>query len=406
MGNQQTFTKYALVSLWLAIVIVAISISGSRAYAADELSLTRLDGSTIRTTDLDAAVTRAMNESGVPGVGIVVIHKGEIAYVKTYGWRDKEKKLPLTVDSVMPVGSFSNVVFAYTVMQLVAEGVLELDKPIAKYLQKPLPDYAGYQDLTNDQRWKHITVRMLLDETSGFADWRASETDQKLKIHFKPGAQFAYSSEGTGLLQLVVETRTQTHLEEMMQEHVFQPLEMNRTSMVWSAAFASDYANGYDPAGRAVMLNPNARAEAADSMLTTTADLARFLQAVMAEKLLRNKIREEMLGQQVQITSKREFPTLNEEITDEYKPIRLSYGLGWGLYTTSYGRAFFKDGRGPGWSNYVVCFDQPRTAVMIVTNSSDAGRIFRSVLQELLKDVSGPMEWEGFANQTSRSTDP
>ena len=396
--------KYATLWLWLALL--AMTACASRAYAADELSMTRLDGSTIRTTDVDASITRAMHESGVAGVGIVVIHKGEIAYLKTYGWRDKEKKLPLTINSVMPVGSFSNVMFAYTVMQLVAEGVLELDKPITKYLQKPLPNYTGYEDLANDPRWKHITVRMLLDETSGFADWRASETDQKLKIHFKPGVQFAYSSEGADLLQFVAETRTQTRLEEMMQEHMFEPLEMTRTSMVWSTAFASDYANGYDVAGRAVIPNRNARAEAADSMLTTIADLARFLQAVMAEKLLRNKIREEMLSPQVQITSKHEFPTLNEETTEEYKPIRLSYGLGWGLYTTPFGRAFFKDGRGPGWSNYAVCFDQPKTAVMIVTNSSDGQRMFQSVLQEVLKDVSGPMEWEGFANQTSRSTDP
>jgi CubicO group peptidase (beta-lactamase class C family) len=393
-------------TLWLCLALLAMTVCGKRAYAADDLSLTRLDGTTIRSTDVDATITRAMNESGVAGVAIVVIHKGEIAFLKTYGWRDKEKKLPLTINSVIPVGSFSNVVFAYTVMQLVAEGVLDLDKPISKYLEKPLPDYSGYQDLANDPRWKHITPRMLLDQTSGFADWRSSEADQKLKIHFKPGAQFAYSSEGADLLQLVAETRTQTHLEEMMQEHVFEALEMTRTSMVWNTAFATDYAHGYDAAGHAVTPNRNARAEAADSMLTSTADLARFLQAVLAEKLLRNKIREQMLSPQVQITSKHEFPTLNQETTEEYKTIRLSYGLGWGLYTTPYGRAFFKDGRGAGWSNYVVCFDQPKTAVMILTNSENGESIFRNILDKVLKDVSGPMDWEGFTNSTTRSTDP
>jgi hypothetical protein len=118
---------------------------------------------------------------------------------------------------------------------------------------------------------------------------------------------------------------------------------------------------------------------------------------------LRNKIREQMLSAQIAITSKHEFPTLSEGSTEEYKTIRLSYGLGWGLYTSAYGRAFFKDGRGTGWSNYAVCFDQPKTAVMIVTNSGDGERIFRSVLEGLLKDVAGPMEWEGFGEGSGPS---
>ena len=54
--------------------------------------------------------------------------------------------------------------------------------------------------------------------------------------------------------------------------------------------------------------------------------------------------KELMLTPQIEITSKHQFPTLERQTTDENKAIRLSYGLGWGLFFTPYGRAFFKEG--------------------------------------------------------------
>jgi CubicO group peptidase (beta-lactamase class C family) len=93
---------------------------------------------------------------------------------------------------------------------------------------------------------------MLLSHTSGFANWRWMEEDRKLKIHFEPGSRYAYSGEGIDLLQLVVETITKTPLEELMQERLFQPLGITRTSMIWHERSKSDYANGYDQYERSV----------------------------------------------------------------------------------------------------------------------------------------------------------
>ena len=50
---------------------------------------------------------------------------------------------------------------------------------------------------------------------------------------------------------------------------------------------------------------------------------------------------------------------------------RLSYGLGWGLYFTPYGKAFFKEGHDEGWRHYAVIFDDQGTGILIVTNSSN-----------------------------------
>jgi CubicO group peptidase (beta-lactamase class C family) len=378
------------------LLLATIAAVCAASVAAEPLTVTRLDGSTITATEIDSTMTRLMKAAEVTGAGIAIFNDGKIVYSKGYGSRDKEKNLPLTTDSVMSAASFSKVAFGYLVMELVDRGVLDLDKPVYQYLRKPLPEYENYVDLANDPRYKSITARMLLSHTSGFPNWRYAEEDRKLKIHFEPGSRFAYSGEGIDLLQLVVETITTKPLAELMDEDVFRPLGMTRTSMVWQGRFESDYANGYDEYGRSLGPQKRKNADAAGSMQTTVSDFARFVQAVMDGELLQNKTREQMLSPQIQITSMHEFPTFSDETTDENKAIRLSYGLAWGLYRTPYGKVFFKEGHDDGWRNYAVVFEKPKTGIVIMTNSGNGEGIFKDVLETVLKDTFTPIEWEGY----------
>ena len=364
--------------------------------AAQQPSISRLDGSKITSTEIDATVTRVMHAAEVTGVGIAIFDKGNVVYLKTYGVRDKEKNLPLTEDSVMTAASFSKVAFAYMVMQLVDEKFLDLDKPVYQYLPKTLPEYPVYKDLADDPRYKRITARMLLSHTSGFPNWRWFNEDRKLNINFDPGSKYAYSGEGINLLQLVVETITNKPLQELMRSYVYEPFGMTRSSMVWESRFESDYANGYDEWGRSLGPERRPEANAAGSMQTTVSDFARFMQAVMQGKRLSKQTRELMLSPQIQILSKHEFPTLARETTDENKPIRLSYGLAWGLFWTPYGKTFFKEGHDEGWRNYTVCFDDRKTGILIMTNSSNGEGIYKELLETLLKNIFTPIEWEGF----------
>ena len=384
-----------LLSTWFFLASTAFA-TAPYAAAAEQPTVRRLDGSTISTAEIDGTVTRLMTAAEVPGTAIAIFNDGKIAYLKAYGFRNNEKNLPLTVDSVMSAASLSKVAFTYAVLQLVDEGVLDLDKPVYQYLPKPLPEYPNYADLANDPRYKRMTARMLLSHTSGFANWRWFEDDRKLRIHFEPGSRYAYSGEGIALLQLIVETITKKPLEELMQERVFQPLGMTRTSMVWQDRFDSDYADGYDEYGRSLGPLKQHKAGAAGSMSTTIADFARFMQAVLEGRLLRPKTREQMLSPQNQIVSKHMFPTLSEETTDQNKAIRLSSGLGWTLYWTLYGEAFTKGGHDDGWRHYTVCFDGPKTGIVIMTNSGNGEGIFAYLQEALLKNTFAPIEWENY----------
>jgi CubicO group peptidase (beta-lactamase class C family) len=385
---------------WVFGVVILLGFAGCRTQESKPFpnapAIKRLDGSMFTAAEIDGTVTRLMNAAKVTGAGIAILNDGKIVYLKTYGFRDLKKSRPLTPDSVMSAASFTKVVFAYMVMQLVQEGVLDLDKPFYQYLPKPLPEYGRYTDLAGNERYKKITARMLLDHTSGFPNWRRFNDDRKLHIHFEPGSRFAYSGEGIALLQLIVETVTKKPLADLMDERVFQPLGMTRTSMVWSWRFERDHANGYDEQENSLGPQRRLRADSAGSMLTTPADFALFMQAVMQGHGLRKEIKDLMLSPQIQILSKHEFPPFSTETTDENKSIRLSYGLGWGLYWTPYGKAFFKEGHDDGWRNYTVCFDDAKTGIVIMTNSSNGEGIFKELLESLLKNTYTPIEWEGY----------
>jgi len=390
---------------WIIGVVIVIGLAGCRAQESKPFpnapAIKRLDGSMFTAAEIDGTVTRLMNAARITGAGIAILNDGKIVYLRTYGFRDLKKSRPLTPDSVMSAASFTKVAFAYMVMQLVQELVLDLDKPVYQYLPKPLPDYGRYTDLAGDDRYKKITARMLLEHTSGFPNWRRFNNDRKLHIHFEPGSRFAYSGEGIALLQLIVETVTKKPLADLMDERVFQPLGMTRTSMVWSWRFEGDHANGYDEQENSLGPQRRLYADSAGSMLTTSADFALFVQAVIQGQGLRKETKDLMLSPQIQILSRHEFPPLSAETTDENKPIRLSYGLGWGLYWTPYGKAFFKEGHDEGWRNYTVCFDDAKTGIVIMTNSSNGEGIFKELLETLLKNIYTPIEWESYAPYNS-----
>lgn len=353
-----------------------------------------IDGRARTSAEIDARVSQVMQGAEVPGLALGLINAGKVVYLKAYGAKNMSPKEPLTANSVMVAASLTKVAFAYLVMKLVDDHVIDLDKPVYEYLPQPLSEYQGWRDIADDPRSKLITARMLLSHTAGFNNARYFDPGHRLVIHFQPGARYSYASEGYQLLQLVVETITKKPLDELAQERVFRPLGMTRTSMVWQSAFETDYANGYDEYGRLLGHQRRKTAQAAGSMQTTITDYARFTQAVLSGRGLHKETHEQMLRAQIPIVSKFEFPPLLPDTTDDYKGIRLSYGLGVGLYYTPHGWAFFKEGRDEGFRTYVACHQDQATCMVILTNSSNGDGVFGPLLKGLLGDTWNPIDWQ------------
>jgi CubicO group peptidase (beta-lactamase class C family) len=286
-------------------------------------------------------------------------------------------------------------------MRLVQRGTLDLDKPIEQYLGKPLGDFDHYADLAGDPRTARLTLRTLLDHTTGFANLRRLEGDRKLHIHYAPGTHYGYSGEGINLAQLVVEKVTGKSTTALMQEELYTPLKMTRTSMVWEPRFETDFANGYDEYGRSLGPEHRNSTAAASSMQTTPRDYALFLSSLIRGKVLSASIRDKMLSPQIRIRSAHQFPSLNTETTTAYDPIELSYGIGWGLYKSPYGPAFFKEGDNEGWRNFALCF-RNGDGMLVMTNSSNGEGIFKPLAEALLGETDFPFDWDGYTPYDKR----
>lgn len=363
--------------------------------AAPQPAITRPDGTELTPAQIDSTVNRLIQGAHVTGAGVALFHDGKIVYLKAYGLRDTEKRLPLTPDSVMTAASLNKSAFATVVMRLVQREALDLDKPIEKYLGKPIGDFTHYADLKADPRAAKLTLRILLDHTTGFANFRGLEDDHKLHIHYDPGTHYGYSGEGINLAQFVVERVTGKSVTQLMQEELYTPLKMTRSSMVWEPRFESDFANGYDEHGRSLGPERRNSPAAAGSMQTTPRDYALFLSALMRGEVLSASMRDAMLSPQIRIHSAHQFPSLNTETTAAYDPIDLSYGIGWGLYKSPYGQAFFKEGHDEGWRNFTLCF-RNGDGMLVMTNSSNGEGIFKPLAEALLGETGFPFDWDGY----------
>jgi len=379
----------------LSALAMAISLLCTAAVFGNEVSVKKPDGGGIAASEVDATVSRLIEAAHVTGAGIAIFHGGQINYLKAYGYRDTEKHLPLTANSVMTAASLSKSAFATVVMRLVQEGAIDLDKPISAYLPKPLPEYQQYSDLKGDDRYKKLTLRILLSHTSGFTNWRAFEDDRKLKFHFEPGTRYAYSGEGIQLAQLIVETATGQSVTALMDKMLCQPLRLARTSMVWNQRFEDDFANGYDEYGRSLGPEKRTSGAAAGSMQTTLKDYATFLSAVMSRRFLNTQTTGKMFSSEISIHSAHQFPSLAKATTTANDEIRLRYGLGWGLYSSPYGKAFFKEGHDEGWRHLALCFNNG-SGILIMTNSSNGEGIFKPLIDSIVGATSFPFDWERY----------
>ena len=385
----------------LKATLLAIMLAIYSFYAAAQ-QITRLDGSHLSFSQADSIITNLMHNGKITGLGISVLNDNKPVYIKAFGLKNNQTKEPLDTATVFYAASLSKAVFSFLVMQLVQEGVIDLDKPLYKYLDKPLPDYDKYKDLAGDERWKLLTARMCLSHTTGFANFRyftpSGEYDPngKLVIYFTPGSRHAYSGEGMMLLQMVVEKVMGRDIQQLAVERIFKPAGMKRTGFTWQPSFDDNYAVGHDENGNVLFKGKKLVPNAAGSMVTTIADYTKFIAYVMQGKGLNKKTKAEMISPQIRIHSQYEFPTITNDTTNENNGIQLAYGLGWGVFKSKYGPAFTKGGHDDGWRHYNVNFPDKKISIIIMTNSANGEGIFKELLEKIIGDTDTPWHWERY----------
>jgi CubicO group peptidase (beta-lactamase class C family) len=351
---------------------------------------------------IDAMAEVLMQRESVNGLALAVIDGGEVLHVAAYGHRNVERDLPLTTESVMYGASLTKTAFVYMLLQLVDDGKLDLDTPIAELLPEPLPAYEDYADLAADERWRALTPRILISHASGLANLRRLEEDGRLRLHHAPGSRYGYSGEGFRILQLALEEGLGLDVGAEMQRRIFDRFGMTHTSMRWREDFAGNLADGYSLDGSMQPHVRRSRASADGSMDTTIADQARMWAGIVRGDGLSAESRAELVRPQISINSRHQFPTLSSETDLRNRRIGLAAGLGLVVFRDASGPAWFKGGHDDGAGNFVVCLENGQRCVVLLANDVRAERIYPELVGAVLGDTRMPWRWEyGWAENPS-----
>jgi CubicO group peptidase (beta-lactamase class C family) len=356
---------------------------------------------------IDAEVGKIMTRTRAEGMAIAVIDHGKVGYVQSYGIRNA-KGDPLATDTVMYGASLTKTVFAYTVMQLVDQGKLNLDIPIEADLDMPLPSYGPdpvspdkygpYKDLADDPRWEKITPRMCLAHSTGFSNFWFIEPDQKLHIHFEPGTHFSYSGEGFILLQFVVEHGRKAQglgldVGDLTKAN-FDRLGMTRTSLMWHNGQDPNVADGWNDHGQPQPHDKRSKVRAAGSMNTTISDLSKFTATLVRGDGLSPGSRAEITRPVLHIATASLFPLFLPDLAPAEQRKDLYSGLGVTVFDGPQGHGFYKGGHDGQTANTMVCVEASQRCVLILSNDvrSEAG--FAQLVRFILGDTGAPYDWE------------
>ena len=379
----------------VAVTLVLIVSLFPCSAALTDTSLESLTGDSIQVAAMERSITKIMQMVDVPGLSIAILNNSKVVYTHAFGVKNKKTGEPLDTSTVFSGGSFSKTVFAWVAMQLVEEGVLDLDRPLYEYLARPLPRYPNYTDLEGDDRYRQITPRMCLSHTTGFPNWRRFTADGRLQFIFEPGERHGYSGEGITLLQMAVKELTGKGLEQLAYERVFEPLRMGRTSFVWQELWAENLARPHDQFSRPKPFNRWREAKAAWSISTTPGDYAKLLVAVLNAQGERRATVDEMLTMQI---ANRHTAMVGPKFWKESNAYdHVGWGLGWGRFNCEeQGRAIFHTGHDGGVQNYNVTFIDHGIGVVLMSNSDNFESVSRLLLEATIGDTCSPVGWMGY----------
>lgn len=247
---------------------------------------------------VDSIVSPFLKNSLVAGTVIGIAKKGKIIFLKSYGLSDIAKKTSMESTAIFPIASVTKTFTAIAIMQLVEKELIDLDDNIEKYL-----DFST--------KGKNVTVRQLLNHTSGIKDYTESDIPDKLqksgystenflnlleqkKFDFDPGGARDYNNSGFVLLALIIEKLSDLSYEEYLSKNIFQPIGMPNTSNCYTESIKSKVVEGYNLNEKG-SLNPAKLGDfkmsrGAGTVCSTVEDLLKWLNALhRTNKLLDEK---------------------------------------------------------------------------------------------------------------------
>ena len=345
---------------------------------------------------LETRVAELRNRHPCVGLAVGVVRDGALEFFSGHGVADIPSRTPVTEDTVVRIASITKTMTAVAVMQMVEQGLIDLDAPANDYLR-------SYELVPRSPGWRPATVRHLLTHTAGIAEEvprsAAVRRDYgvgfppgrvpppaefyrgRVRLDVEPGTRFRYTDHGPTAAGQIVEDVSGLPLSRYLRERVFAPLGMTDSDLVLTERLRPRLATGYRlrrDGPRAVPLREAVTA-AAGNVYSTPRDMARYLAAMTGGGANEH-------GRVLQPA------TLATMFAPHYQPDPRLPGMGLAFWRV--------DGRGhsvvehqgttPGFDSQVFLAPDDRAGVMAFTNGTHQGPFWLpGEIGRLLEDLVG-----------------
>lgn len=257
-------------------------------------------------TSIEQVIDKAADAKNIPGV-IVTVKNGETSWAYASGEGNIERNHKVDADSAFRIGSTTKSFVATVVLQLAGEKKLSLDDTVEKWLPGLIKG-KGYDG-------SKITIRQLLNHTSGIADYLTSDLKEKLMenpsenytaeqlisraLQLEPVKGWSYSNTNMVIIGLIIQKVTGESYAEQKQKRIINPLSLKETVLPGSSMDipkknARGYLNTGDKLVDITLFNPSF-ANASGEMISTGEDMTTFFRALLGGKLLTPEMQKEMV---------------------------------------------------------------------------------------------------------------
>lgn len=312
--------------------------------------------------NVEKQVIDLMNDGDIPGLSLIMIKNDQVT-IKSYGYEDVMRKIPVTSKTIFQLGSCSKAFTALAVLKLQQTDSINLDAPVSHYLP--------WLQLTYKGQPAQITLRQVLHHTTGIpwqtiADIPVDDSEHALEntvrvlvgqeLDYPPGEKFEYVTIHYDVLALVIEKVTRRPFEEYVEKNILEKLQLQFTA-IGKAADSSLMATGYKigffkpRAYHAPIFKGN---NAAGYVTSNGEDIARWLKFQMG-------LVESDLYELARYSHQRDESVSLHDMS--------SYAMGWNVSLNGNGE-IYHGGVNPNYTSYMVFRPKERIAVAVLANSN------------------------------------
>jgi CubicO group peptidase (beta-lactamase class C family) len=337
------------------------------------------------------SIAKKTLERPVLGISIALANNDRVVFARGYGFSDVARSIPVTSETVFHIASISKNIEAGVLLQLAEQGKLNLDGEVTRYIPgAPV-------------QWKRVTVRQLLNHTSGIHSYTSlpdAEKNEQLDLShqqvlelirnsppdFDPGTSWRYNNSGFYLAGMIAESVMHQPYATVLHDRIFAPLQMQSSSLCDASTAVPNLASGSEAANGKLMAAAKMSWKlpfAGGGVCSTATDLLKWQIALNKDH----------------VVSKHSVAAMRAP-TALADGVSIDYGLGTRIGQLEGHPVFGATGSGGGFTTALETLPDDKLSIAVLINTASdvaptelAGAVARSVLglaEIVLRDIPPP----------------